>query len=110
MKKFYICTFNLNTGAITNLPKLYDNREEAILAGQDYVKNREYEDSTVLFYRVHFIKDMEEVSKNEITNIYEIVKTETLRELIEEDEDDEGDCDHDCYLCPYALIYEDYTR
>lgn len=44
--------FNIDTLTATVLPTVYDTREEAMLAGQNYVRDRQNEDGSCIFYRV----------------------------------------------------------
>ena len=71
--------FNRNPGKTFILPTPYTDRVEACVCGQNYCRDRQQEDGTVLFFRV--------------------VEAEELHPICECDEDDcDGVCEH-CGLC-----------
>lgn len=50
--KYQVQFFNSNTMRVTMPGILYSTREEAMLTGQNYVRDRQREDRNCLFYRV----------------------------------------------------------
>ena len=80
---------NLHSGEIFRLPTSYSDRVEACVCGQNYCRDRQQEDGTLLFFRVVVVEAEEE-----------------LHPICEYDEDeDEEECDGDCYRC--GLCCED---
>ena len=51
-KTFKVQFVNVTTGVIFTLPTPYADRVEACVCGQNYCRDRQQEDGTVLFFRV----------------------------------------------------------
>ena len=66
---------NLRSGEIFRLPTSYPNRVDACVCGQNYVRDRQAEDGTILFFRV--VADLEK------HNVCE-------------------DCEEDCFSCGFC--------
>lgn len=79
---------NLHSGEIFRLPTSYSDRIEACVCGQNYCRDRQQEDGTVLFFRV----------------VEAEVEAEELHLICECDEDD---CDGVCERCGLCCEDED---
>ena len=66
---------NLRSGEIFRLPTSYSNRVDACVCGQNYVRDRQQEDGTILFFRV--VTDLEK---------HDVCK----------------DCKEDCFSCGFC--------
>jgi len=91
-KQFFVNVVNLETGKIFSLPTLYTDRTEACVCGQNYVRDRQAEDScSELFFRILIAKD------GQVAPSYS---------LWEEEEEEDGEaCPHpeqeSCEDCPF---------
>lgn len=55
-KKFFVQVVNLDAGKVYSLPTLHTDRVEACVCGQNYVRDRQQEDCSDVFYRVLIAK------------------------------------------------------
>lgn len=103
-KQMYVQVVNLETGKVFSLPTLYTDRTEACICGQNYVRDRQAEHRySLLFFRVLNSYDGKVA---EPFNIYD--EEEELHPICEYDEDeDEEDCDGNCYRCGLCCEDED---
>ena len=74
-KTFKVQFVNATTGVVFTLPTPYADRVEACVCGQNYCRDRQQEDGTVLFFRV-----VDHTEKNPYPQVQPIC----------------GECDNDC--------------
>ena len=75
-KTFKVQFINVTTGVVFTLSTPYADRVEACVCGQNYCRDRQQEDGTVLFFRV-----VDPTEKNPYPQVHPI-------------------CDNDCFDCP----------
>ena len=111
MSKYQVQVLNLNSLSVVLFRTTYETREEAMLAGQNYVRDRQQENGDDLFYRVVF-GDGEESREDIAGIVLNLIRNRVLDEDYEDEDEDEEDycqgCLSDCETCPYDD--EDYDE
>ena len=89
-KTFKVQFVNVTTGVVFTLPTPYADRVEACVCGQNYCRDRQQEDGTILFFRV-----VDPTEKNPYPQVHPICDC------------DEDDCDGVCERCGLCCEDED---
>lgn len=89
---------NLHSGEIFCLPTSYSDRVEACVCGQNYCRDRQQEDGTLLFFRVVVDLEKHEVCENCEENCFSCGSCEFVGTDSEEPNYDEIEEDSPFYL------------
>lgn len=65
MKQFQVRFFNFTSKKEFVLPTIFTDRVEACVHGQDYIRDRQHEDGTILYFRVIMARPQEEEDEDE---------------------------------------------
>lgn len=79
MNKYQVQILNLTSLSVVLFSTTYNTREEAMLAGQNYVRDRQQENDDDLFYRVVFgngEEDREDITKIVLNGVRKRMLTE----------------------------------
>ena len=108
-KKMQIEFLNINTKKRFVLPTVYTDRVEACVCGQNYTRDRQNEDGTILFFRVVDYIESNEDEKCPHPEQECCASCSHYSECWDEDEDEDEDdevCPEDvetCLVCPHRF-------